>query len=174
MRVIEAVNHAHIRKQEVSVFLAGGITDCPDWQADVIKAFDKHLRKLPIVLLNPRRADFPMNDPNASQAQIEWEFDMLQRADVILFWFPKETLCPITLYELGFQMGRRFGENATTYPHIAVGTHPEYKRKQDVVIQTYLVDSRLTVHSTFSGLVTEAMNMAADVYNRKPTNSDWY
>ncbi len=30
-----------------------------------------------------------------------WEHDHLRRAKAIMFWFPSETLCPITLYELG-------------------------------------------------------------------------
>jgi hypothetical protein len=30
-----------------------------------------------------------------------WEHDHLRRSKAIMFWFPSETLCPITLYELG-------------------------------------------------------------------------
>jgi len=111
---------------ETSVFLAGGITGCPDWQADMVE----FLSDTDLVLFNPRRANFPIHDPSAAQFQIEWEHDHLRKADVILFWFPRETLCPIVLYELGAW--------SMTTKTIFVGVHPEYKRRQDVEIQTRL------------------------------------
>jgi hypothetical protein len=80
-----------------SLFLAGGISGTFDWQADVVAG----LADLPLVLLNPRRRNFPINDPTAAPTQIEWEFHHLRRATAVLFWFPSETLCPIALYELG-------------------------------------------------------------------------
>src|SRR4051794_36586929 len=80
-----------------AVFLGGGISGCPDWQSEVATL----LADLPLVLLNPRRPDFPMGDPAAAPKQIEWEYRHLRKADAILFWFPCETLCPIALYELG-------------------------------------------------------------------------
>lgn len=169
MRVIEAPSHAHIRSNEVSVFLAGGITDCPDWQAEVIKMFDKNVGKLPVVMLNPRRANFPMSDRTAAQTQIEWEFDMITRADVIMFWFPSETLCPITLYELGFQMGQRFGKEGPIYKaqKLVVGCHPDYKRKQDVEVQTQLVDPRHFILTNLRATTSEAMHRVTDAFNKK-------
>ena len=50
-----------------TVFLAGGITGCVDWQKEIAS----RLRDLPLVLLNPRRANFPINDPSAASQQIE-------------------------------------------------------------------------------------------------------
>jgi len=110
-----------------SLFLAGGITGCPDWQWRMRIA----LKDVDIYLLNPRRKDFPINDSSAAMAQIEWEYNHLRRASMILFWFPEETLCPIVLYELGAW--------SMTDKKIFVGIHPLYKRKQDVEIQTKLV-----------------------------------
>src|SRR3954464_2254024 len=80
-----------------SVFLAGGITDCPDWQTEMVEL----LADTELNVLNPRRANFPIKDPGAAEAQISWEHRYLRRAGMISFWFPKETLCPIVLYELG-------------------------------------------------------------------------
>jgi len=108
------------------VFLAGGITGCPDWQQEVVKLLDD----TDLVLLNPRRANFPIHDPNAAQVQIQWEHTYLNCADAILFWFPKEILCPIVLYELG-----TWSEAGKP---IFVGVHPDYQRRQDVEIQTKL------------------------------------
>jgi hypothetical protein len=109
-----------------SLFLAGGITDCPDWQADLVKLLENE----DITLLNPRRKNFPIHDPNAALAQITWEHNHLKKASAISFWFPKETLCPIVLYELGAW--------SMAHKPIYVGVHPEYQRKQDVEIQTVL------------------------------------
>jgi hypothetical protein len=129
--VIEAPNvvNAYRAKQ---LFLAGGITGCPDWQAQMIQM----LSDLPITILNPRRQNFPINDPTAAPEQIAWEYRALNHcSDVILFWFCKETENPIVLYELGYQMGFKQHANG---PKIFVGIEPGYKRKLDVEIQTKL------------------------------------
>ena len=70
MRVVTAPDKANLQPYEICCFLAGGITDCKDWQNEVIKElenFDKtsngQLDKL--VLFNPRRDVFP-NEPTAA------------------------------------------------------------------------------------------------------------
>jgi len=137
-QVIEAPssNFLELKYSFQSLFLAGGITGCPDWQRDLIAILDD----VYIVLLNPRRKDFPIHDPSASMKQIKWEYDALRKADMISFWFPKETLCPIVLYELGAW--------SMTDKQIFIGVHPEYPRRQDVEIQTSLV--RPEVEITYS------------------------
>jgi hypothetical protein len=109
---------------EKSLFLGGGITGCPDWQAELVNS----LRYEEIVILNPRRKNFPIGNPNAAREQILWERHNLRESSANLFWFPKETLCPIALYELGGW--------STKDKILFVGIHPEYKRKIDVEIQT--------------------------------------
>lgn len=126
MNYIESLNR-NIYEDEQNVFMAGGITGCPDWQ----QVMRKLLKDSGVTLLNPRRNEFPIGDPNAANEQIKWEFDMLRASDAIMFWFPKETICPIVLYELG-------AWSMSDKP-IAVGVHPDYQRKQDVEIQTGLV-----------------------------------
>jgi hypothetical protein len=101
-----------------------------------------------------------LKDKKQEKLQIHWEFEMLQRVDVILFWFPKETVCPITLYELGFQMGLLYNAEFSAMPlreaKLAVGCHPEYQRKRDVEIQVSLVESNITVHSSLDETIREA------------------
>src|SRR5207237_468181 len=66
------------------------------------------LADTPLTLLNPRRRDYPDDDPIAEEAQITWEHRHIRRASAAAFWFPSDTLCPITLYELGaFSMTRK-------------------------------------------------------------------
>lgn len=116
-----------------SLFLAGGISGCENWQSRMVL----YLRDVSIILLNPRRKEFPIDDPEAAQAQIEWEYEYLRKASMILFWFPSETLCPIVLYELGAW--------SMTDKKLFVGVHPEYKRRQDVEIQTKLVRPEIQI-----------------------------
>lgn len=111
---------------EKSLFLAGGITGCPDWQSELTNL----LKPENIVLLNPIRTNFPINGPNAAEEQITWEYNHLRKANAISFWFPKETICPIVLYELGAW--------SMTEKPLFVGVHPDYKRRQDVEVQTKL------------------------------------
>lgn len=112
-----------------SLFLGGGISSCPLWQPQMVDL----LAGTELVLINPRREHFDMNDPNATTFQIEWEFDHLsgsRKASARLFWFPSATLCPITLLELG-----KFMERSDP---LFVGVDPEYKRKVDVEVQLRL------------------------------------
>jgi len=118
-----------------SVFLAGGITGCPDWQTDAVDMLEREHHRagmagVPFDVYNPRRPDFDTSDPGMTVQQIHWEHRHLRKAAVILFWFCAETLQPISLYELG-------AWSMTNKP-IVVGSHPDYPRRQDVVIQTML------------------------------------
>jgi hypothetical protein len=125
-----------------SLFLAGGVTGCPDWQSEVVSS----LSDLPLVLLNPRRKDFPILDPTASEGQISWEHRHLRGATAILFWFPEESICPITLYELG-------AWSMTSKP-LFVGVHPSYPRRADVEIQTRLVRPDIHVAHSLAALTS--------------------
>lgn len=127
-----------------ALFLAGGISGCPDWQAEAAA----ELADTALVLLNPRRAAFALSDPAAAEQQIVWEHGHLRAAHAILFWFPCETLCPITLYELG-------AWSMDPAKPLFVGTHPDYQRRQDVVIQTRLARPALTVVHSLAALLAQ-------------------
>ena len=132
--------------QRWSLFLAGGITGCPDWQNEVCG----RLSDSPLAVLNPRRRDFPIHDPSAAPAQIKWEFQHLRRAEAVLFWFPCETLCPIALYELG-------AWSMTPKP-LFVGCHPAYQRRYDVLIQTKLARPNVRVVDSLDDLILSVRN----------------
>ncbi len=133
-----------------SVFLAGGITGCPDWQQEMRQL----LSDTDLILLNPRRANFPIHDPNAASKQITWEHDHLHKATTILFWFCTETLNPIVLYELG-------AWSMTNKP-IFVGVHSEYVRRQDVEIQTELVRPDVKVVYSLQALAKQIKHNYGD------------
>lgn len=126
-----------------SIFIAGGITGCPDWQEALISS----LADKKVLLFNPRRLNFPIHDPSASEGQIRWEHEHLHLADAIMFWFPCETLCPIALYELGAWSMR--------HRPLFVGCHPQYQRRRDVEIQTLLARPDVRVQKSLADVSRE-------------------
>lgn len=119
-----------------TLFLAGGISGCGDWQAEMIRMLSGELApgsgriSDKWTILNPRRPDY-LDSPEEARKQIEWEYAHLAVADAVSFWFPSATLCPITLLELGRWSG--------IAKPIFVGVDPDYARKLDVEIQIGLV-----------------------------------
>lgn len=143
---IEAIDELKHASNLPSIFLAGGITGCPDWQAEMTEMLDP----LDILIINPRNPDFDVTNPNMSELQMQWEHRMLRRADEIMFWFPKETLCPITLYELGYWTDRR--------KKIYIGIEDGYARTEDVEVQTKLCNQNIPITHSLRGLAEVIKN----------------
>jgi len=80
-----------------SLFMGGGISGCPDRQQKLVR----ELKDVNLVLVNPRRTVFDVQNGADTRLQIRWEYLVLRRCDGILFWFPCESICPIVLFELG-------------------------------------------------------------------------
>jgi len=127
MEYIESPENYIKTTDRKALFLAGGITNCPDWQSEIVNL----LKNSDIAILNPRRKNFPIDNPDASKEQIKWEYDHLRKADIILFWFPQESICPIALYELGAW--------CMTDTPLFIGVEKQYERKIDIEEQTALV-----------------------------------
>jgi hypothetical protein len=128
---LEAPNRSDKINYSNALFLAGSITGAYDWQkyaAAKLSMYD---------VVNPRRANYHSMDPAVEREQITWEFDQLNACRNILFWFSFETLAPITLFEYGSMLRKNVGRDK--YQNIFVGIHPDYKRKNDVIIQTELL-----------------------------------
>ena len=154
-KYIEAPNYnldiARLEPDEC-LFLAGSITGAHDWQKEMafkeydrLNGFDKPLRLVDYFnVFNPRRVDFDASDPNVEKEQITWEHHCIHHCNHILFWFAPETLAPITLFELGSAL------NTHNHENIYIGIDPEYKRKNDVIIQTSLRDERLAKRIVYS------------------------
>jgi hypothetical protein len=146
---LEAPNYLSIKdykKLRTTVFLAGSITGAEDWQ---LRATSILLARYDI--FNPRRADFNKEDSEQERIQIEWEWIHLNIASKILFWFSDETIAPITLFEYG---------KFLTHGDIHVGVHPEYIRRNDILIQTELEKPHLKIHSSLDSLCADLMNCA--------------
>lgn len=129
------------------IFLAGGISNCPDWQAEALRL----LEHTDLVVANPRRPEGLAHTGEEAKKQIEWEFANIKTAGIVLFWFPgTEFMQPITLFELGKQLGRGC--------QIVVGADPAFSRAFDVAVQTRLERPQLTVHSTLESTVEAAVD----------------
>ena len=83
-----------------------------------------------VVDVDGKRNRWMMDDPDAAQEQITWEYYALNGSDCVSFWFCRETICPIVLFELGACMERK--------QDFIVGMDPDYQRRQDVEIQVGL------------------------------------
>lgn len=144
MRVVTAPDSLEVSPKEISVFLAGGIQKTEDWQKIVIKELYKIYKNEPIVLFNPRRDNFPIHDPNAAFQQIKWEYDALNIVDIFSMFFAKgDTDEPICQYEYGKHLERRYVND--DLDRLVVSSEPEYRRYQDVIIQTQLVSPKIYV-----------------------------
>lgn len=145
-------------KNDYSVFLAGGISNCEDWQKSASKALSQ-LDDLTVI--NPRREEWKMdkNEIEESTKQIAWEFAYIRKAKMILFWFTDDTLQPITLFELGSALQR----NTNGKQKIFIGCDPNYKRMLDVKIQSKLIGFKGKIHNSLSDLIKDV----ADNYKSK-------
>jgi len=132
-----------------SVFLAGGITGCPDWQSNFVNLALALYGDRDRVIIDPRRDNFDASDPKMTEEQIAWEYRHLRRVSQIAFWFPKETLCPITLFELGAALER--------HQDILVGCHPDYARAMDLKyqIQNHRMRAYIQIVHTVGDLVQQ-------------------
>lgn len=130
---------------EPSLFIAGGIRNCPNWQQQVIK----DLARTDLVLLNPRREDFVTEEHLHDPKQIAWEKEHLTRATAIMFWFPPDTLCPSTIYELGYW--------SHSDKKLFLGLHPEYKRQFEMTVQTQMARPDVVVVDSLYAVIAQIL-----------------
>ena len=144
--MVQIITAPSIEKPKfISLFLAGGITNCKNWQNEVIKELEFE----DVSIFNPRQINFDINDKSASFKQISWEFERLEQMEIFSMYFCESNSDqPICMYELGrniVRMQNRFPSN--WQDRIIIGVEENYKRKQDVIIQTSLCAPQLFVDS---------------------------
>lgn len=129
-------------KDNIRVFLAGGISNCANWQEKVIKELKKYetSKNLEnVVIDNPRRKQFDIEKDSAEE-QIEWEFNKLEQCDIFSIYFcNSKSVQPICLYELGrniLRMQEKFPNDWQV--RIVISIEDGYSREQDVLIQSKL------------------------------------
>jgi Nucleoside 2-deoxyribosyltransferase like len=156
MKIIQAPSFEPVEYSKV-VFLAGGISNCPNWQSDVLDRLRKYevITNSPVTICNPRRDNFNTAKAEDSALQIQWEHTYLKLSNIIFFWFPCETLCPITLFEYGKMLVESRHRNL----ELIVGCHPDYKRKFDVQYQTFLDNPHIKVYDNLTSATTKLIQV---------------
>ncbi|MBS3146414.1 hypothetical protein J4471_01840 [Candidatus Woesearchaeota archaeon] len=85
MKIINPYNIVEVK--DTLIFLAGPITNAPDWQSDAMNFLSKSKKN--IYVASPRRN---LKEPDDLIKQVEWETYYLNKAaekGVILFWLAK-------------------------------------------------------------------------------------
>lgn len=138
--IVTAPEHVEFPQDSIKIFLAGGIQHCDLWQEKIINMF-KHIDiDKNIYILNPRRDNFPIDDPNVAEEQITWEFEMLEQCDYFTMLFLSSTSHqPICFYELGRNIERMKQRFPIDWKNrIIISSDEKFLRVQDVEIQTKL------------------------------------
>lgn len=134
--IVVTAPHLYIPKHDdITVFLAGGISGCRDWQQEVIDILFPMIDKddSQVVVYNPRRKEFNVDDPGAVEDQITWEFQYLNKVDIFSMYFVGgDQIQPICLYELG-----RYTKNVFGYGQV-ISVEKDYIRERDVAVQVAL------------------------------------
>jgi len=145
-------------ERKLRIFLAGGITGCRDWQKECIEQLDKILYNNDehnVLIYNPRRDKWDMNDPSAGRRQIDWEFQNLERMDIFSMYFCTSDMSvgPICFYELGryiCRMQMRFPNS--WQKRIVISTDHGYSRTEDVYWQSRLAGDGIRINNEVSPL----------------------
>lgn len=150
------------KPEYTSVFLAGGITNCKEWQKEVIKELEDYN----ISIFNPRQEHFDVTDKNASYKQIRWEFERLEQMDIFSMYFCNDNSDqPICMYELGRNIVRMQNRFPSDWDQrIVISVEPGYKRAADVRIQTELAtQNKVFVEDTNTSPEIHAQRIAKQV-----------
>lgn len=150
---VESPNTYTPHQGQRSLFLAGAIPgDTADWQNYVTRSVAASGQ--PVAVFNPRRRDFPADDPGAVAGQVAWEHEHLHAADATLFWFPamdaEVSVAPTTLFELGMALGEG--------RPLVVGASPWYPRR-DILEHQLSHHPGVVLHLSLDDTVAAALRL---------------
>lgn len=157
----------------ISVFLAGGISGCWNWQEAVINKLKEmeenghDMRSL--VLFNPRRPSFDVDNPGDTKAQINWEYYWLDCCDIFSMYFcNSESVQPICMYELGRNLLKKSNDwendDSCYCSSVLISIEKGYKRTDDVLTQTELATSGLIRPYVYEDPNEAITELAARIY----------
>ena len=134
------------KKDKILIFLAGGITNCSDWQKSLIENLQLTLKEKEyfsnLIFINPRRKSsiFFKNEEEIIK-QIKWEFKYLNKCDLFTMFFDNSKLSdqPICFYELGKYLNQFQNIYKNNYEeHIIISYKKGFRRTLDLKIQVDL------------------------------------
>lgn len=111
------------------IFLGGSTTT--SWRDEVISSIDGNGTFLD-----------PMTEDYDAEKSTKWEMLALWSCDSIVMWFGKETLQPISLFEIGTHTARYFTSQGKT-PYVVLGVDPEYQKRKEIEAQIDSLNTHL-------------------------------
>lgn len=156
-QIIKAPQKWTTLDDSVSIFFGGSIEmgKAENWQE---KLTNDLISKLPedVKIINPRRdywdSSWEQSINNEKfKEQVEWELYSQECCDIVIYYFAKNTMSPITLLELGAFINKK---------NIVVYVDPEYQRRGNVEIfcKRYGLDYYLT-YEDFKNKLIEITNV---------------
>jgi hypothetical protein len=136
--------------KDKSLFISGGIGNCENWQNTLINL----LKDEDILIINPRRESYDTDHVYIEEEQIGWEYENLQKASAYSFWFPKESLCPITLFELGKEI--------ISNKPLFIGMDKEYGRRKNLEVQMRFHRPEVKIVYSLEDLVNQIKSWAKE------------
>lgn len=168
MKVITAPNSYYWSPGEVTVFLAGGIQNTENWQNIVIDKLALEFTSSPLVVFNPRRDNYPTHNPDAALEQIKWEFDRIEMCDIFSMYFASgNTDQPICMFEYSKQLVVRGMHGDLS--RLVVSVNPDYRRKQDVLIQTRLAQPCVNINLSLDAHIDRLIDVIRNEFLLKST-----
>ena len=174
MKIITAPEKYILNELEISCFLAGGISNCQNWQQDVINILKENIKKYSndrFIIFNPRRENFPINNSNAAFEQIKWEYEWLEKCQIFSMFFVSQTQSdqPICFYELGRNIERMKQKFPNDWEkRIIISIDLNFKRANDVIIQTNLASNnkiKINVNNSYEELIKIHSNEILSKFN---------
>ena len=163
---IESVIKNDLDSTYYSIFLGGGITDCDNWQKVVQFELMREFKNYPLLILNPRRNKFLINDLSVTEEQITWEFNALKMCDMFSMYFAGgESDQPICMYEYGRHL-TTIDNPKYSLSNFIVTADRGYKRRNDVVIQTRLANPDIIVNSNLDEHIDSIIDKLNKIFRK--------
>jgi hypothetical protein len=125
------------------VFLAGSIDmgSAVDWQSELIERASSFDDKY-VTFYNPRRSKVFSGEQSLYNddfaGQVNWEIDHIDRANIVVFYITAESKAPITMFELGYFMGKTMDdanrESVDQKPRVVVGVEQGFWRRGNIEV----------------------------------------
>ena len=94
MKILQSPEEYFFKEKEdkILIFLAGGITNCSNWQDSLIESLKPILKEKEyfqnLILINPKReSSIALNNEEEIIKQIKWEYKYLNQCDIFTMFF---------------------------------------------------------------------------------------
>lgn len=158
MLVVTAPMIYDARINYTTIFLAGGISKCWEWQRACLDEIERLSKEKKVntdnmIVYNPRRSCFkPDAKVHEINEQVKWEYHYLESCDVFSIYFcESESTQPICMYELGRNVAIK-QQNKDSTDLVVVSAERSYSRYLDVALQLFCVFGENDSNKVMTGM----------------------